>query len=91
MAIVADESLRPVGGSFLNRAGLGVESVVIRVPSNGDSAAALSGAGGAILWLYDTGYRPGTEAALRRLAGERRCRIFPRAEGRGVLACMALR
>jgi uncharacterized membrane protein len=91
MAIVADESLRPVGGSFLNRAGLGVETVVIRVPSNGDSAAALSGAGGAILWLYDTGYRPGTEAGLRRLAGERRCRLFPRAEGRGVLACMALR
>lgn len=91
MAIVSDESLRPVGRFLLNRAGVPAETDVVRVPADGDPAAALSGAPGAILWLYDGGFRPGTAPAVRRLAAARRCRLFPRAEGRGVLACLPLR
>lgn len=87
MAIVADESLRPVGSFFLNRAGLGVETEVVRVRSNGDPAARFAATNAAILWLYDPGYRPATAAVLRQLATQRRCRLFPRTEGRGVLAC----
>lgn len=90
MTIVADESLRPVGGFFLNRGGLGVESAVIRVPWSGDAAAAFP-ARSAILWLYDQGYRSDTTAAIRRLAAQRRCRAYPREGGRGILACAALR
>lgn len=87
MTIVADDSLRPVGNFFLNRGGLVVETAVMRVPGNGDPAIAFAGEGAAILWLYDPGYRSGTAEALRRLAAARHCRLFPRAEGRGVLAC----
>lgn len=88
MAIVDDQSLRPVGSFLLNRAGLRVETEVARVPQSDDPAVRLAAADAAILWLYDTGYRPGTAAAVRQLGARRRCRLFPRAEGRGVLACM---
>ena len=81
MAIVSDESLRPVSRFFLDRAGVPTETDVVRAPP------ALLETRDAILWLYDPGYRPGTEAAIRRLAAGRSCRDFPRAEGRGVLAC----
>lgn len=90
MMIVSDESQRPVGSFFLNRDGIATETDVARVPTDGDAAAAFA-ARSAILWLYDQDYRPGTAAAIRRLAAVRRCRLFPREGGRGVLACMALR
>ncbi|MGQ0660458.1 hypothetical protein [Sphingosinicella sp.] len=91
MAIVADESLRPVGSFFLNRAGVPAETDVMRVARDGDAATALSATPAAIFWLYDDGYRPGTAAAIGRLAASRPCRLFPRESGRGVLACAPLR
>lgn len=95
MSIVADESLQPVGGFFLARAGAPTAVTVVRVPPGGDVADALIVAAGqdqvGILWFYDGAFRPDTAAATRRLAGDAawRCRAFPREGGRGVLACMA--
>lgn len=92
MAIVADASLQPVGSFFLRRAGLATETVPVHAdqgPVMGTLNGATDGARSAILWLYDPGFRPETRAAMRSLAADPRwhCRDFPRAEGRGVLAC----
>lgn len=92
MAIVADSSLWSVGNFFFRRAGLATETVPIHAEHrpvmpyvNGAAERARS----AILWLYDPGFRLETPAVMRTLAADPRwhCRTFPRAEGRGVLAC----